>query len=62
MTRLWRVRFAPNRGTAHPTRIRITIGGTHRDFPPADARAVADRLHDLADTIESHQEQEEGTP
>lgn len=49
----WRVRFAPHRGTEHPTNIRITIGATHRDFPPADARAVADRLHDLADRIEN---------
>lgn len=56
----WRVRFAPHKGTEHPTRLRITIGGTHRDFPAADARAVADRLHDLADQIETHQE--EGTP
>lgn len=56
MTAPWRVRFAPNKGTAHPGRIRIVIGAAHRDFSPADARAVADRIHDLCDRIETNQE------
>ncbi|MCT1601884.1 hypothetical protein M3E18_03270 [Kocuria sp. p3-SID1433] len=52
-TPAWRVRFAPARGTENPTQIRVKLGNRFRDFSPADARAIADRLHDLADRIEN---------
>lgn len=57
-TPAWRACFAPqDKGSAEPkpTRIRIRIGNVHRDIPATDARAVADRLHDLCDRIEEWQ-------
>lgn len=48
----WRVRLAQQPHEALPTRIRVQIGSSFREFGPVDARQIADRLHDLADRID----------
>ena len=55
MSAPWRVRYAPNKGSARPTRVRVTIGSEHRDLFPTEARQIADRLHDMCDRIEQDQ-------
>lgn len=48
----WRVRLAQQPKEALPTRVRVYIGSSYREFTPEDARQIADRLHDLADRID----------
>lgn len=48
----WKARLAQQPQEALPSRIRVHIGSSFREFGPDEARQIADRLHDLADRIE----------
>lgn len=55
----WRVCLAPVSRACRVRRVRVSIGGRFRDFPAADARAVADRIHDVCDRIETQERDRE---
>lgn len=49
---LLRIRQAPLTADDKTPRVRISISAVRRDLPTADARAVADKIHDLCDRLE----------
>lgn len=51
----WRIRLTQRTRSEKSLRICISIGSSYREFTPDDARQIADRLHDLADRIDSEQ-------
>lgn len=51
----WRIRLTQRTRDEKALRICISIGSSYREFGADDARQIADRLHDLADRVDSEQ-------